>query len=559
MIWILGITGLSAFYLGYLFYSRILAKSLFAPFDQHPTPAVTMRDDKDFVPTNPVVLFGHHFASIAGAGPIVGPLIAVLYYGWVPAVLWIIIGSIFLGGVHDFTALMTSVRFKARSIADISGDVLTKRSRTFFSLFVYLTLILVIAVFGNITARTFVREPQIVIPTFGLIFLAPIFGLFVYRLKSPVWISTAIALVFLIFLVFLGERYPVVLPSKFLGLDRAKQWFIILMLYSYLASVLPVWLLLQPRDYLSMWILFAGLGLGYYTVFAAPHAIHIPAFTTAMDSVHHEYPIWPMLFVIIACGAISGFHSLVAGGTTSKQLAKESHARPIGYGGMLMEGVLAFLVVLLIIGGLSWDPSKANELSYQLLMSKSRGPIVTFGTAFGSMAKQAPLLTFAIGMYMGILMLNAFVLTSLDTSTRLARFIAQEYTMRLNKFLANKHIATFITIALASWFGLSGSYHAIWALFGAANQLVAALTLIVVSAYIVGMKRPRLYTVIPALFMTLTTIGALVVNITGSLDAIGSGDSNAYLRLIVALLLILLALLVFFDAFKILFTRRARQ
>ena len=557
MIGIIAFIGLSGLIAGYIFYSKVIAGRLFEPLDRQQTPAYTMRDDQDYTPANPVVLFGHHFASIAGAGPIVGPLIAVLYFGWVPALLWILLGSVFLGGVHDFTALLTSVRRRARSIADISGEVIGNRAGILFSVFVYLTLILVVAVFARVTAATFVRKPAIVLPTFGLIVMAPFFGLLVYRLRVSVVIATIGAMALLAALIYLGEKWPLTLPADVLGLDPAKQWFVILMAYSYVASVLPVWLLLQPRDYLSMWILFTGLAIGYFTVFTSSAPIHVPRFTSALDSVHHSLPIWPMLFVIIACGAISGFHSLVAGGTTSKQLSAERYARPIGYGGMLMEGVLAMLVVLLVMGGLRWDPAMANaRAGYQFLMSSTHGggPIVTFGAAFGSMAAKAPGLTYAVGLYTGMIMLNAFVLTSLDTSTRLARFILQEFSTRRDGtrvWTGNMHVATLITVLVASWFGMSGSYQVIWNLFGAANQLVAALTLLVISAYLVGVRKPKWYTLGPGVFMTLTTIGALVVNIAqavGRWNAMESGHVAVGIRIGVAVALILLAIMVFYDA-----------
>jgi len=566
MIWIIAIIGLAGMAVGYMFYSRLIARKLFKPFDQQPTPANSMRDDVDYTPANPLVLFGHHFASIAGAGPIVGPLIAVLYFGWVPAVIWIVIGSVFLGGVHDISALLISVRNRAGSIASISGGLVGRRAGILFSIFVYLTLILVIAVFARVTAATFVRKPAIVLPTFGLILLAPIFGVLVYRLRVSVSISTIGAMALLAGMIILGERFHVTLPKTFIGLDAGKQWFIILMAYSYIASVLPVWLLLQPRDYLSMWILFAGLAMGYFAIFTTTPGFHVPVVTSGLDSVHHVLPMWPMLFVIIACGAISGFHSLVAGGTTSKQLAMERQARPIGYGGMLMEGVLALLVVLLVVGGLRWDPNMTNHLSgYQFLMSSKHGggPIVTFGAAFGAMAQQAPILTYSIGLYTGMIMLNAFVLTSLDTSTRLARFIMQEFARDRKgpwKVMENQHGATLLTVLAASWFGLSGSYQVIWNLFGAANQLVAALTLLIASAYLVGMKKPKWYTLGPGIFMTLTTIGALVVNIIQGVllwTAKPGSHITIGIRMGVAVLLILLAVLVFYDAMDFIFREKS--
>ncbi len=498
---------------GYFIYGKIIEKKLIQPDDSKSTPAVKYNDGVDYSPAKTPILFGHHFSSIAGAGPIVGPIIAVLYFGWLAASLWVALGAVFMGAVHDFTSLMVSVRNKGNSMADVAEEVVSHRARIIFAIFIWITLVLVVAVFGVVTAKTFIAQPSIVLPTFMLIFIAVFFGWLVYRAGTPIWLGTVIALLLIAFFLYLGDLYPLPLPRTvnftIFTSSASMTWFGILMIYALFASVLPVWLLLQPRDYLSMWLLFLGMGLGYLGLIFAHPIINAPAFTHFSTKVG---PLWPMLFVIIACGAISGFHSLVAGGTTSKQLDKESHGKVIGYGAMIMEATLATLVIVIGAAALKWDPTgTGGGIGYQFLMTKAKGggPITTFATGFGQLVKEIPGLNTKIGIYVGMLMLNGFVITTLDTATRLARFILQELTRDSIPLVANRWIATIITIAFAWYFGASGSWKTIWPVFGASNQLVAALTLTVVSAYFLGVRKPFAYTVIPAILMLLTTMGAL--------------------------------------------------
>ena len=501
---------------GYFIYGKIIEKKLIDPVDSKDTPAVEFNDDVDFMPAKPFLLFGHHFSSIAGAGPIVGPIIAVMYFGWLAASLWVALGAVFMGAVHDYTALMVSVRNKGNSLADVAEEVMSPRAKLIFAIFIWVALVLVVAVFGVVTAKTFIGKPEIVIPTFGLIFIAVFFGWLVYRKGFSIVTGTIISMVLIGLFLLLGDKMPIDLGktvSVGFSMSTFTFWFIILMIYALFASVLPVWLLLQPRDYLSMWILFIGLGLGYIGLIFANPTINAPAFTS-FNSVGGY--MWPMLFVIIACGSISGFHSLVAGGTTSKQLAKEKDGRKIGYGAMIMEATLATLVIIIGAAALKWDTTgKVNSIGYQFLMTKAAGagPIKAFAVGFGQLIKEIPGLNSKVGIYIGMLMLNGFVITSLDTATRLARFILQELTRDNVPILANKWIATIITIFVASYLGASGSWKIIWPVFGASNQLVAALALTVVSAYFIGIKKPSKYTSIPAVLMLVTTIGALIYQI----------------------------------------------
>ncbi len=492
---------------GYRGYGRLIARRLISPSDARVPPSIARRDGIDYDPAPAPVLFGHHFSSIAGAGPIIGPLLGVLTFGWLPSLIWICLGSVFVGAVHDYVALMASVRSDGVSVGRIAQDRLGRRARVVLSAFLWLALVLVVAVFGVVTAQTLVEEPAIVLPTFGLLPVAMLFGRAVRARLAPLWLATAACLALLAALIVAGQALPVRLPDGAAGLSAPQFWFWALMLYCLFASTLPVWLLLQPRDYLSTWILYLGVGGGFLGLLAAHPAVHSPAWVGFRSAT--QGPLWPMMFVMIACGAVSGFHSLVAGGTTSKQLARESDGLRIGYGAMVLEAALAALVVLIAAGTLPWDaaPEPAPG-SLQHLMGPGGGPIIAFANGFGRLIDALPLLGARAGMFFGMLMLNAFVITTLDTSTRLARFIVQELAGPV-PFVGNRWGATLLTIAAAAWLGASDSYRVIWPVFGATNQLVAALALIVVSAWLVGVGRPRLLTLVPALFMLLTSVGAL--------------------------------------------------
>lgn len=549
---ILGVFILLWLFLGYKIYGSHIEKKVINPDDSSPTPAYALYDGVDYHPAKSSLLFGHHFSSIAGAGPIIGPLLGVLYFGWLGAILWIILGSVFIGAVHDYTSLMTSVRNKGRSIPDVSEIVLGKRAKVIFSVFVWLALVLVISVFGIVTSQTFISKPQIVVPTFGLIFLAVIFGWLVYRKSLNVFFGTLIAIATLGFLIYLGELFPVNLPSTIVGIPSHIFWFLILMFYCLFASNLPVWVLLQPRDYLSMWILFIGLILGYIGLIFFHPVMNAPPFVSFFS---REGSLWPMLFVLIACGAISGFHSLIAGGTTAKQLPKESKGKLIGFGGMLTEGALAGLVVLIASSGLIWDTSGAkNEFGFQYLMRSVEqggggGPIVAFSTGFGKFLSSIPSIPLTFGIFFGTIMLNAFVLTTLDTSTRLGRYIFGELIGGKKSLLSNKWFVTLITISFASILALTESYKAIWPIFGASNQLVAGLALLTVSGYLIGVKKPSKYTLYPSIFMLLTTISALLYQGYNFLK------KGSFLLGVISFILVILALTIVYDARKI-FSKR---
>lgn len=532
--------------LGYGVYGRRLARRLIGPDDDNPVPSIARADGLDYHATSTPVLFGHHFSSIAGAGPIVGPLLGVTYFGWLPALLWVALGSVFIGAVHDYVSLMASVREGGVSVGEIAERTLGRRARLVLSIFLWCALVLVVAVFGVITAKTFVAQPTIVLPTFGLIGLAMVFGRVVLRGGARLGPTTLVALALLAGLIWAGQRLPVDLGATVLGLPTTVFWFWVLMAYCVAASVLPVWLLLQPRDYLSTWILYLGIGGGLLGLLALHPTIGAPAVTSLHPS---QGPIWPVLFVMIACGAISGFHSLVAGGTTSKQLARESDGLRVGYGAMILEAALAGLVILIAAGALPWDAGTAPAAgSLQHLMSETGGgPIVAFATGLGRLVDALPGLTAPMGLFFGMLMINAFVITTLDTSTRLARFVLQELGCGrgpriVRRGLGNRWIATGLTVLAAGWLGASDSYARIWPVFGASNQLVAALSLIVVSSWLTGLHKPRLATLLPAAFMLATSVAALVWQ---ARQFLGSGQT---LLAGISLCLVILALFIAAEA-----------
>lgn len=532
-------------FLGYKIYGNFIEKKIVKPDSSRLTPAQELNDGIDYSPAKKVILFGHHFSSIAGAGPIIGPLLGVLYFGWLGAILWVALGSIFFGAVHDFTSLMTSVQHEGRSLADISEKTLGLRTKIIFSIFIWLALALVIAIFAVVASQTLVSQPEIVIPTFGLVFIALVFGWLTYKKGVRVPLATVISLLILFILIYIGSLIPIELPTKLFGLSGQMFWFTVLIIYSFFASSLPVWLLLQPRDYISTWILFLGLGLGYLGMIVSVPKVNAPAFVSFSSK---GGPIWPMLFVIIACGAISGFHSIVASGTTAKQLPNEASGKMIGFGGMVTEAVLAGLVIFIASSALIWDPSGAESaFGFQYLMTTVGDPILAFATGYGKFVSALPGITVVIGSFFGMVMLNAFVLTTLDTGTRLGRFIFAELLGRKKAIFRNRWMASGFILVFAGILGATEGYKAIWPIFGASNQLVAALALVVVTSYLVSIKRPKAFTLYPAIFMLITTLAALFY------QGFHFFKKSQYLLGITSVILIGLASIIVYDARSILF------
>jgi len=526
-------------FIAYKWYGSIIEKKLVEPNPDNPTPAVTMNDGVDFYPAKPMILFGHHFASIAGAGPILGPVAAVLAFGWGVSALWILIGVVFFGAVHDYTTLMISVRYQGRSIPDVAKEVVSPKARVLFMVFVWLALILVIAVFGVVASNTLASTPQVVFPTFSILFIAMFFGWMVYRKGVNLTVGTVIALALLFLSIFIGMKMPLSLPFE----DPHTVftvWFVILITYGFVASILPVWLLLQPRDYIANWVLMIGLALGFVGLFTSGLPINAPVHLGFVSAA--KVPMWPMLFITIACGAISGFHSLVASGTTAKQLANEKDGKLIGYGGMLVEGVLAILALLAVAAGLHWVPQGASD-PWALEAFKDGGAIKIFGGGYGHFVAKIVGPTF--GILFGITMLKTFVMTTLDTCVRLSRFITTELFGEKMPVLKQRWAASLVPVIVAYLLGSSGKWQVIWPMFGASNQLVAALALLVATSYFLSKGKSGKYTLYPGIFMLVTTIAALVYQGYDFLVVKG----NVILG-VTAVILLVLALVVSSDAWR---------
>ncbi|MDK2922356.1 MAG: carbon starvation protein [Desulfonauticus sp.] len=506
-------------------YGRFLGKKIFQLAADKVCPSHELRDDIDFVPTNKHVLFGHHFTSIAGLGPIVGPAVALIW-GWVPAMIWVFVGSIFLGAVHDFGALIVSLRHNGRSIGDISGDLISPRVRILFLLIIFFLLLLVIAVFALVIAILFDMYPQAVIPVWLEIPIAVILGYQVYKKGASHTFWGIIAVIVMYITVVIGAYVPVDL--KALGLSPSGAiitWMIILYIYAYIASTLPVQTLLQPRDYINSHQLLIALGLLALGVIVAHPQITAPAINPNPQGAPS---MWPFLFVIIACGAISGFHSLVSSGTSSKQCYSEEDARFIGYGAMLMEGSLSTLVIISVAAGLGLglitkDGTFFGTEAFTHYYS-SWAAVSGLGAKINAFVQGGANLIESYGIpknitvtIMGVFLVS-FAATTLDTATRLQRYIIGELAIACKvPALAKRHPATMIAVLTAfilSFYNGSGKGAlTLWPLFGTANQLLAGLALLVITVYLVKKKIPTIYTVIPMVFMIAMTGWAMVLNL----------------------------------------------
>ena len=520
--------------LGYVFYSKKV-KQWIGLDDNEIPPSVAMNDGVDYVPAKHwTILFGHHFASIAGAAPIIGPVIACLYWGWLPAVIWIVVGGVFFGAVHDFIALVMSLRNQGKSITTVTESVMGKTSKILFSVFAFLSLILVVAVFAAVAGKTLATTPAVVIPTFGLIIVALIVGILMYRVQLPVLLCSVIGLLLLLALIVAGYYIPIELPVENVEI-AIKLWTVILIIYGMIASVTPVTMLLQPRDHLAGAVLYLGLLFGFLGLIVTHPNMKSPG-VVSFSSPDGGW-IWPMMLVSIACGAISGFHSLVASGTTSKQVPRMRDARVIGYGAMIVESALAILAVMAVTAGLYWKtaPVGAEELVYQGFFEEGGGGwIKAFGEGYGQLTK---VFFGGLGTLIGITMLKTFIMTSLDTATRISRYMCNEllgetFGIRIMK---NKYVAVLLVGVLAGALAL-GNYQAIWPIFGASNQLIASLVLIVASVYLFTRNRKFLFTAVPAVIMLITTIGALVYKTYSFLTA---EKANILLATISVILIIL--------------------
>ena len=521
---------LISYIMAYRFYSKYIAKSI-GEIPDRPTPAVIINDGKDFVPTRPSVLFAHHYSTIAGAGPIVGPTLGILY-GIGPAWLWVVLGAIFLGAVHDFTSLFASIREKGNSIAEIARKSLGPAGFLFFITFTIIMIILVTSAFLSLTTISLTSlwpleklglpESQELLRTkiidghsFGVVggiastsvaiitFLAPILGFLILKKNIKTVYAYIIAITICFISIYFGFKFPIALDSSI--------WMILIAVYTFFACQLPVWLILQPRDFINVQILYAGMVLLVTGVIisgfnGAEVTYPITNFVVGEAKMG---PVWPFLFITISCGAISGFHALVSGGTSSKQLDKESNARSIGYGGMLLEGLLAVLVLITISSALSYN----DYINIAWPEIGKGNPILAFALSVGNLLNGSIGLSIAFGTVIGILIVEGFLITTLDSAVRLNRYLFEEFwkTIFKNppKLVKKFYFNTGLSVILMLFIAWNQGYKLIWPLFGSTNQLLAALTLMTITVWLHHAGRKHWFTLVPAIIMLIITIWSL--------------------------------------------------
>ena len=564
------LVGIVILVLGYIFYGGWLAKQ-WGVDPKRTTPAHELEDGNDYVPAKAPVLMGHHFSSIAGAGPINGPIQAAVF-GWVPVMLWVLIGGIFFGAVHDFGALFASVRNKGQSIGEVIAESIGSRAKKLFLTFSYLTLILVVAAFASIVANTFkatytesgaldevasAANASTAMISILFIVIAVIFGMMVYRRNASLVVSTVVGVAAIVVCMVVGYNWhPIYLSGS--------TWMVIVGIYIAIASVTPVWILLQPRDYLSSFLLYGMMIIAVVGIVGAHPTLSIPAFTGFIDKAEYGSGVslgsmFPALFVTIACGAISGFHSLVGSGTTAKQLDKESDAQPIAYGGMLIECALALISLCAV--GYIWSEYVPNGITT---------PTAVFATGISRMCATIPFLAGAekVIYAMLILAVSAFCLTSLDTATRLARYMFQEFWLEpgqtwkdatgFKRVLTNPYVATLITVVLGIALGMTG-YAKIWALFGAANQLLAALGLLAVAAWLGTMGKNNKMFLFPMAFMLVVTIVSLCQTILTNFKNATAGTGEVlwcWIRAGLGTLLVILAIVLAIEGVQTIMSKK---
>ncbi len=540
---ILAVLGVSMIFIGYRFYSKFIAEKIYQLDPDFKTPAHVQRDDIDYVPTNRLVLWGHHFTAVAGAAPIIGPGIAVIW-GWLPAFIWVVVGTMFFAGVHDFGAVWASVRNKARSMPLLTGDVVSRRAATLFGIVVFFLLMMVNAVFGVSIAAAFQETPSSVIPAWTAIVVAVAIGVLIYRMHVPLLWPTIVGTVILYAVIYLGEEVPLSLPAEMFGLAPGAQWILILFLYAGIASLLPVWLLLQPRDYINGIQLFVGLGLLYGAVLIANPTIVAPAINPNVPAA--APPLFPLLFVTIACGAISGFHGLVGSGTTAKQLNTEPDARFVGYLGSSGEGALALVAIIAATAGFAsladWETMYSEFGNGGMAAFVQGGSLIVSNGVGISQEFAATLLTVMAVLFAG---------TTMDAGVRIQRYIVQEWGSTYGiPVLRNGYVATGVAVAacLLLAFGAGGPSGEggmlIWPLFGTTNQLLAGLTLLVISLILVKLGRPVRYTLTPMIFVTTMALWAALLQLLSLYEEGGI----FYPLLWIDVVIIILAIFVMLEA-----------
>lgn len=563
--------GAFVFYLvAYHTYGKWLGQKIFKLDGNVTPPSVELEDGSDYVPTSKGVVFGHHFTSIAGTGPIVGPALAVIW-GWLPALIWVLVGSVFIGAVHDFGALIVSMRNKGQTVGDIAGRVISPRVRVLFLLILFMALTIVLAIFGLVIAAVFQKYHQSIAPCLLQIPLAVLIGLFIHRRGGNIMIASVVALTLMYLSVYFGDVGWLAQMNHRLKEWPLMTWVVVLLGYSYIASVLPVWTLLQPRDYINALQLLSALALivvglvyasfqGGAPVDGTRPALEIVAPAVESSLSAKQLPlIFPFLFITIACGAISGFHCLVSSGTSSKQLKSENDARFVGYGSMLTEGFLAVLVILACVAGLglgitekgstflgadAWDARYTGWATMKGLGAKVGAFVDGSANLIKSLGVPAGFATALMGVFVA-----SFAATTLDTACRLQRYVVQELAGSFVKgnpdegnkpvvtanpltWLVNKHGATLFAIAVAGWMaslpaaegkppGTGGLI--LWPLFGATNQLLGGLAFLVIVFWMYRQRMPIWFVIVPALFMLVLPAWAMAYQIFG--QAIGSSES----------------------------------
>lgn len=538
--------------LAHRFYSPILAR-LLGVDNARPTPATLINDGVDYVPTRPHVLFAHHFSAIAAAGPILGPTMAVLY-GYVPAFLWVVFGAIFIGAVHDYVALFVSMREGGKSLAQIARKTIGKTAFIFFALFIVFNLVVVNAVFIKVTATSLTSMQPIAklgleegqrifreVPgpdgsplaivggiastsAIALTIIAPVLGYLIIKRKFSEAYGYPIATVLCIGSVLIGFAYPVAFPNLdlgFLKLDSTQVWVVLISIYVWFAAAAPVWLILQPREFVSVQFLYLGIAV-LVVALIGTSIKGIPIQAPAADIAHgelHKGALWPSLFVTIACGAVSGFHGLVASGTTSKQIARESHARHVGYLGMLGESALALCVTLTIAVGISFVEYNSFLIKPDgALPNWTENPVLAFSVAVAGVCEKGLGIPMWLGLVFGLLMVEGFVLDTLDVSIRLNRYLLEEIWADvfavvpaiLKNYWVNSGLAVAAMLALA----FTNTAHHLWPIFGTGNQLLASLSLFTMALWLHKQGRRCWFVFIPAVLVSITTVASLVYLLT---------------------------------------------
>jgi carbon starvation protein len=541
------------FGISYVVYGGYLSRQLGLD-DSRITPAQEINDGKDFVPAKPSLLLGQHFSAIAAAGPIVGPVLAGLWFGWLPALVWIVVGAIVVGGVHDMTSLTASIRHKATSVGELTRRYMSPLSQILFLTFVWLALVYVIVAFTDITAQTFkyVTEDSpagagVAVSSVLYLLLGLAMGVCLRVFKMPLGIATAIFLPLLFAIVWFGPSMPAPLLEWVSGIS-AKQWDVIILAYCFVASLAPMWLLLQPRGYLGGWFLYITIAVGLGGALFGGYAVQYPALNLeGLNSAMNGKPLLPMLFITIACGACSGFHAIICSGTTSKQLNKETDARRIGYGTMLLEGLVAVLALATVMMLAPGDPMLKKD------------PNLVYANGLATYMAQVGI-DYNMALAFALLAFSTFVYDTLDVCTRLARYVLQELFGWTS--MAGALIATTVTLALPLAILLATKekgYIVAWPIFGTSNQLLASLTLLAVSVWLIKTGRNAWYAIIPMVFMMVVTLWSLVLHVLPFAKALpgwmqGTGTIGIDLAIsgIVGSVLLLLALFLLAEAFNVL-------